>query len=451
MRKTIFVKYSNERSEEFSIRTVICMENAEKKVIKTPCSEKAEKHVKNIYRWFQSLEQIYAENGLKINRCRLLNDGVEMEYLEGQTLEELLDHCIERKEYDKLEEILDRYLSIIRNSAGEEFHPTEEFCNVFGAAPEFENMKSAPVTDIDMVLNNIIVCDGWNLIDYEWTFDFPIPVEYVLYRILHYYFETTGARNEVLLERRIYERFGISKEKRAVYAGMENNFQQYIIQGYEPLRMLYHRITPGVISVGEALEAYRCQTWGKLQVFWSCDGVIREKDSRFFSPADGKNVVCSMEFEAAGSIRLDPGERPCMVKIRRFCVNGKQIAPEMCTINGKNLGNGLLIFEHEDPNILYEEEEIRTLELEWLVMPLSDELTVVLGALAEKKDEQERLIQKQQEQAELLQKTIAEKDAVIQYKNQVIEQKRSLIREMENTKVWKAYRKYRQLKERKKE
>ena len=47
MRKTIFVKYSNERSEEFSIRTVICMENAEKKVIKTPCSEKAEKHVKN--------------------------------------------------------------------------------------------------------------------------------------------------------------------------------------------------------------------------------------------------------------------------------------------------------------------------------------------------------------------------------------------------------------------
>ena len=84
-------------------------------------------------------------------------------------------------------------------------------------------------------------------------------------------------------------------------------------------------------------------------------------------------------------------------------------------------------------------------------MPLSDELTVALGALAEKKEEQERLFRKQQEQSELLQKTIAEKDTVIQYKNQIIEQKRSLIREMESTKVWKAYRKYRQLKERKKE
>lgn len=452
MMKTIFVKYSNERSAEFSIRTAICLDGGKKKVIKTPCSEKADKHVKNIYRWFEELEKLYTGKGLKINQCCLTDHAVEMEYLEGQTLEEVMDGYVERKEYDKVEETLDQYLSLILDSAQEEFNLTSEFQEVFGFVPEFEHMKSASVTDIDMVLNNVIVCDGWNLIDYEWTFDFPIPVEFVVYRVLHYYFETTGARNEILRDRKIYERFGISEERQAAYAQMEKMFQQYIIQGYEPLRMMYPRITPGVISVGDALEAYRGQIWGRLQLFWSTDGVIRERDSRFFSPRDGKNVVCNMEFqEPVSSIRLDPGERPCVVKIHRFSVNGRELQPGMYALNGKDLGNGLLIFEQNDPNILYEENAVHSLELEWLVMPLSEELTGAFKTLTKKSQEQEQLIREEREKAEILRETIAERDRTIRDKNQVIEQKRLLIREMENTKVWKAYRKYRRLKERNKE
>ena len=452
MMKTIFVKYSNERSAEFSIRTAICLDGGKRKVIKTPCSEKADKHVKNIYRWFEELEKLYTGKGLKINQCCLTDHAVEMEYLEGQTLEEVMDGYVERKEYDKVEETLDQYLSLILDSAQEDFYLTSEFQEVFGFVPEFEHMKSASVTDIDMVLNNVIVCDGWNLIDYEWTFDFPIPVEFVVYRVLHYYFETTGARNEILRDRKIYERFGISEERQAAYAQMEKMFQQYIIQGYEPLRMMYPRITPGVISVGDALEAYRGQIWGRLQLFWSTDGVIHERDSRFFSPRDGKNVVCNMEFqEPVSSIRLDPGERPCVVEIHRFSVNGRELQPGMYALNGKDLGNGLLIFEQNDPNILYEENAVHSLELEWLVMPLSEELTGAFKTLTKKSQEQEQLIREEREKAEILRETIAERDRTIRDKNQVIEQKRLLIREMENTKVWKAYRKYRRLKERNKE
>ena len=35
------------------------------------------------------------------------------------------------------------------------------------------------------------------LIDYEWTFDFPIPVKYVIYRIIHYYIECNSIRKKI--------------------------------------------------------------------------------------------------------------------------------------------------------------------------------------------------------------------------------------------------------------
>ena len=452
MKKTIFVKYSNERSEAFAIRTDIYQMDSQKKVKKSPCSEKAEIHVRNIYRWFRELEKLYAESGLKINQCERIDSSVEMEYLEGQTLEEILDGYVARKEYDKLEECLETYLSILTKAAQDEFRPTEEFRKVFGPVPELTHMKSAAVTDIDMVLNNVIVCQGWNLIDYEWTFDFPIPVEYVVYRVLHYYFETTGARNEILRERKIYEKFGLSEERRRIFAGMERNFQQYIIQGYEPLRVMYPKITPGVISVADTVEMYRRQMFDNLQVFWSKDHAMCEENSRRFSSSDGNSVQCSMTFaEQTGCIRLDPGENPCVVQIRRFCVNGRELSPEMYTTNGVYLGEGLYLFEHQDPNVFYEEKYIQTMDLEWLVTPIAGGILDVVKTLNQRYRKQEQRIQQQQEKAESLQNMIDEQNEVIKAKNQIIEQKQSLIREMENTKVWRAYRKYRQLWEQKKE
>lgn len=451
MMKTIFVKYSNERSEQFAIRTSICAEDSKKKVVKVPCSEKAEIHVKNIYRWFQELGKIYDVQELRINQCRLQEKGVEMEFLEGQTLEEILDRYIEQKEYDKLETCLDQYISILTDAAQEIFYATEEFKKVFGVVPFFDNLRTAHVTDIDMVLNNIIACDGWTLIDYEWTFDFPVPVEYVVYRVLHYYFETTGARNAVLREKNIYERYGMTKEKRAVYAEMEKHFQQYIIQGYEPLRMMYPKLTPGAISVADLAGLYDNHALGNIQIFWSSTKEMCEEKSRHFASEDGFNVKCSMTFPADTShIRLDPGENPCMVKLCRLRVNGKDVLSGKLTTNGICFENGLLFFERQDPNIFYEDKEIHTLELEWTVTPLAGNVLETVKALNEGYWMQKHQIQEEREKAEALQGVIDNQLEVIREQSQTIKEKQSLIREMENTKVWRMYRKYRQLREQKK-
>lgn len=112
-----------------------------------------------------------------------------MEYLKGQTLQEELDRLLEKRKIEKFQKILREYMELILQTAENPFCMTEEFRKVFGDVKLREGFYSAPVTDIDMVLSNIFIDEKgeWTLIDYEWTFLFPIPIQFVLYRILHYY------------------------------------------------------------------------------------------------------------------------------------------------------------------------------------------------------------------------------------------------------------------------
>ena len=77
--------------------------------------------------------------------------------------------------------------------------------------------------------------DGDQVIDYEWTFDFPIPVEYIVYRGLW----MTAMENdgyEAFEPDRLLARFGIDRRKREIFDAMEAGFQAYVCGGKPPLR-----------------------------------------------------------------------------------------------------------------------------------------------------------------------------------------------------------------------
>lgn len=79
---------------------------------------------------------------------------------------------------------MEQYLE--RMTQGEDWIPyerTEAFVQVFGDVTLPEGQKCRKVTNIDMIFSNVVLeGDSWHLIDYEWTFDFPIPLNFVLYR-----------------------------------------------------------------------------------------------------------------------------------------------------------------------------------------------------------------------------------------------------------------------------
>lgn len=450
MQRVIFTKFSNERSPEFAIRTDIYAEREKRFLRKVPCSPEAQEHVDNIYRWYQELKNIYEGSSLEINRCEKAAKGVELEYIEGQTLEEILDGFIQSRDFQRMTELLEQYINCIRGAAKENFYMTENFQRIFGEADFQKEYMCTPVTDIDMVLNNIIVCDGWRLVDYEWTFDFPIPVEFVIFRLLHYYFESTGARREWARENDIYLKFGVSESEYLIFDRMEQNFQQYIIRKHEPIRHIYPRITPGVLTIEKILEIDEKTQGKKVQLFWSEDMSIDEKNSIKFPLKDGEKMEYSMEFPVnAKRLRIDPGEDACMFVLHSLKVNGRELTPEQCQSNGTLLDDTSFLFVSGDPQIIFDSQEIiESFQMEATVLGLPENKPDVLKRLITGREKLEEKIQKQKELIRSREEELSQLNAAILQKDAEIQQKLDLISNMENTKIWKLYRKYRSFKER---
>ena len=227
MKQLIFTKYSNERNRSFAIRTDILQdEQGHRFVRKVPLYEEGKQHIFNISRMFEKLQELYQGSRLCCNQCVYREDELWLEYVEASTLEEKMDLLLAQGKTEETWQLFSGYLRQIQEiNSIETFHITEEFKKVFGINEIPGNHRCAPVSDIDLVCSNIMLRDSqWMVLDYEWSFEFPVPVSYLLYRIIHYYVETRELR-QALAQYRPYEWIGNTEEARAVYQEMEANFQ----------------------------------------------------------------------------------------------------------------------------------------------------------------------------------------------------------------------------------
>ncbi len=332
MKKIIFSKFSNERAKRFAIRTDILLdETGVRTVRKTAAYPEGKEHVNRIPLWEKRLSDQFAGAGLCVNQVLSCEDGqVEFAFLEDtQVLEEQIAQLYKKGRKEESFALLMRALDLLRSCASVPFAHTEPFAEVFGNRSLPEGLLCMPVTDLDMTAENLLLRPGdakWHLIDYEWTFDFPIPVDFLIYRFVRYFF----FRNFASLGEKVelfYEMAGIRPREQAVYAKMEDAFQDYVTGGHVPVRDLYADISPGclILQQTDALK----------------NGSDLLGDSTIvttlylFSDASGKNfheIQAKMKREADGSfaaefaidpetpvqrMRWDPVEgRMCHVRIR---------------------------------------------------------------------------------------------------------------------------------------
>lgn len=349
MSDVIFAKISNDRAEEFSICTdMVKQEDGQIKVRKYGASSKADEHINNIIKWSELLKEQYSGSELDVCASRKNGNTAESLFCEGKTLEEIVDLYIHEKEYEKAEHLIKKYLDIIRDrNSSKEFTITDEFKKVFGEVKFNSPMKTADVNDIDMVLNNVIVTeDGWKLIDYEWTFDFPIPVEFILYRVCHYYFETNNLR-KVFGDKQF---INISQEDKETFARMEVSFQNYVKGNTHPMRELYTSIGKQAVNVGSVLENLR----KSIRIYTdNGEGYVENGAKNYtFIPVDGKTFNISFPVsDTAIKYRVDPGETGCTIKFNKVVANDRIIIPFIT--NGIEVGEDAYVCG-EDPWIEFD-------------------------------------------------------------------------------------------------
>lgn len=348
MKRMIFTKYSAERSRQFAIRTdIMKSENGELEVMKRALYPEGEEHIAHICRSFELLAQEYRRGQFALNVCGKREDGVRLAYLSSETLQQKLATLARSGREEEIKEYLSEYFARMRE--GDDwiaFEKTEEFVRVFGDAAVPEGLRCRRVTDIDIIFSNLIP-EGkiWHLIDYEWTFEFPIPLNFVLYRACHL------AANEIpgsksLNEGALFQRLGIDRKQQECYAAMEEHFQEYIKGRERPVRDLIPELGFRVITPAEIASRTNGSPVFKIRSEYS----YGSEDFAYSLPQEvrpvGENGVRVVFAPPHGAkrLRLSLHAGSSLIQVKSLLADTMERPPEKIVANGKELGGGLYLF-----------------------------------------------------------------------------------------------------------
>lgn len=391
----IYSRYSNERDDLFKIRTSIMQDsNGNRFVRKVALTLEAQKHINNIYKNYNLLSQMYKDSKIRINKCSKIEEGLEFEYIEGKTLSEELDEILLKKNYTKLFEIIKGYVTNIEARIEKKnFELTEEFIKVFGKVKLPSYLKAVEITNIDLIFSNIIISDKWNVIDYEWTFNFPIPFNFIIYRAISGYIFNSNQRNE-LIKLGLYKLLGITDEEMQIYDRMERNFEKNVLGGLIPLNDLYGRTIEPNINIQEIVQQQKTNDIkNTIQVFYDYgEGFSEENSYKIFPTLNENNkVVLDIDIKSnIKQIRVDPCNCYSLVNIDSVVGYTTQYYALDYYTNGIKLNNRTLLFTNNDPQIILIniKPETNRIELILDIQTISKEFTVELCKFIQEKEDE---------------------------------------------------------------
>ena len=347
-----YVKYSNDRKEEFQIKTLQRGGKGGKRIEKHPLSKAAWEHIETTVSAYQKLADRYQGSLLAVNECELDRqvDGtpyIKIKFLEGTTLEEILDERLRKKDLEGFHSLFDEYLK--RISWGEE----------------------KEIADYDMIFANIIVPqDGngcykidnvWNLIDCEWTFEKVVETREIAFRALYCYLLADEKRNGLNPDL-IMNKLEIGQLEAEQYRRQEMKFQKYVTGKRLSMAEIREAIGQPVYALNDFCEGLRNKSDDdRIQIYEDTGKGFSEEQS-FFPEEDGEQLVRTDEGgvelsvripRGRSALRIDPGSHACLIYIRRISWNGEEVLlkSKQIQMNGFKIGEDVYAFPTDDPNI----------------------------------------------------------------------------------------------------
>ena len=342
--QVIYSKFSNERVEEYRIRTdIIKKSDGTLLVEKYPMHEQAKKHIDKIQHMYCVLQDNTKELPVQFNTCEKKEDYVVFEYVVGRNLENEIKQLYLNGENDKIKEIISEIVKTISGMRNTSFIETKEFRQVFGECP-LKDVPAIKGADIDLVFGNIIKKDGvWNIIDYEWSFDFPIPVNYILYRILYFQAPKELKSWNLCLD------YGIGEEEQKIYETMELHFMlQYV---YRDKVMIQNSpiIKPQYILNEDVIQQFAVDS--SVKVYYDRGEGFSENNTDVFLYGSAERVSVDIPVSSdIKEIRIDPMESRGIIHLLKVEAHteGKIYKPNF-HINGIMIKDNYFVFDTEDP------------------------------------------------------------------------------------------------------
>jgi len=357
---TKFSKFSNDRADQYAIRTDICrVKNNGWYVDKVPMTASSKAHVASIATAYELLKERFEGSCIRINRCIPAGDGLRFEFVGGLSLEEIFDSLLEKNDQEAFVALFKKYLEVISYKS------------------------EVPVSDFDLIFPNILIeGETWNVIDYEWTFGKTIPPVELAYRAFYCY--TLGSeKRRKLDENLILKVLKMSPQEAARLRTEESEFQSYVTGERLPMgdirnRLGYEMMSPQVWEAKHKDD----QLKQRVQVYEDCGAGFSESTSYFIKNPYADDRSTSLDVAVSGEVmmlRIDPVLDSCIVTIDKISWNGEEIglkAKKVIT-NGVKYGEDTYIFETTDPNIMidlhgFEHNDNNELQLDMTVSRIAD-------------------------------------------------------------------------------
>lgn len=377
MEKLIYTKYSNERSARFAIRTDIYEDGQGRRCVrKYADTETARPHIEHIQTVYEQMQTQFQGSRFVPNKAELHPEYIEFEYVEGETLEKQLDAYLAADDQEGFAALVNTYADEVRRvygvseATGTAHEDTSAYAETFGTVTLPTPVPMAQGVDIDLIFANIIVTgDTWTAIDYEWTFDFAAPVDFLLWRAGKVYLENYANR-ACISEEQMNALLGVAQANVDAYRQMELYFlQQYCYRGRSDLHELYGTMGQYVAKV-KPEDILRGDEDGttQIQIFYDTGhGFSEEESDKLHIYPDEKGEFHLQHKLPANlqKLRIDPGERACVIQIwkAKAYTNGSSYKMA-CKTNGYALDESRYVIPQDDPQIYIKNIQADTLAFE---------------------------------------------------------------------------------------
>jgi len=381
----VYAKYANERRTDFRVATILYNTlNDGMQVWKSAINNESNSHIRRVSENYEKFTSQYENSRLVPNKCELRKgeepvplvvgatskaiDVIKLEYLSGKSMESYLFELYDRKEYDEIERVIKLYIDEISSlSGGKSFVQTDKFVEVFGNH-KFDNSYTGDEgSNYDIIFSNILFDkekgpDGvWNVLDYEWCFDFPIPDKFIAFRGLYYYFEFSNPSLKEYYENagvNIYEKFGYTEDEVQAFIDMEHHFQVYIIGGVASLEVLHALMPTNTVFLNTIMrESNALKNLNNPKLYYSYgEGYSDERQIYIIPEVNGARV--RMDIPLASNmrgVRIDPTEYNSIVSIKEIYFidsAGQTHWIDRFMMNGYMVSNRTIIFNTNDAQII---------------------------------------------------------------------------------------------------
>lgn len=192
-KQPVFTVSRLDRKPEFALITSIYKSgNGHLFVVKRPASGHFSSHFNAIFEAPDKLEPLSKGRlPIQIIKPSPMGNAVMFPFIKGRSLERILLDKVLDDDQEAVHKIIGRYLHALDKLPSENRTPTdnEQFRQVFGDSFNSKFLCVCPAV-VDLNLDNLIedTSGAWHLIDYEWTFDFYVPKDYMISRMLLIFF-----------------------------------------------------------------------------------------------------------------------------------------------------------------------------------------------------------------------------------------------------------------------